>query len=168
MRKLVIAVAVCTLTSVGGAQPPDPAPSRILFSRAGPGEPGELALFVANADGTAEQRLAASNSFDYNPAWSHDGQSIVFTSERDGSAELYRIRVDGSGLTRLTSDPAYDDQASLSPDDSRLVFVTTRAGGTADLWTLDLRTLAARPLTSGAGGDFRPSWSPDGNWIAFS
>ena len=48
------------------------------------------------------------------------------------------------------------------------MFVTTRAGGTADLWTLDLQTRRAKALTSGAGGDFRPSWSPDGQWIAFS
>ena len=50
----------------------------------------------------------------------------------------------------------------------QLVFVTTRNGGTADLWTLDLQTQKAKALTSGPGGDFRPSWSPDGQWIAFS
>jgi TolB protein len=48
------------------------------------------------------------------------------------------------------------------------VFVSTRGGGTADLWTLDLSTRRAKALTSGSGGDFRPSWSPDGHWIAFS
>jgi TolB protein len=48
------------------------------------------------------------------------------------------------------------------------VFVSTRAGGTADLWTMDLQTRRAKALTSGPAGDFRPAWSPDGNWIAFS
>ena len=52
-------------------------------------------------------------------------------------------------------------------DGQQLVFVTTRANGTADLWTLDVRTHRAKALTSGPGGDFRPSWSPDGPWIAF-
>jgi dipeptidyl aminopeptidase/acylaminoacyl peptidase len=48
------------------------------------------------------------------------------------------------------------------------VFVSTREGGTADLWTMDLQTHKVKALTSGPGGDFRPSWSPDGQWIAFS
>src|SRR5262249_47924507 len=97
-----------------------------------------------------------------------DGKSIVFTSERDGSADLYRIHPDGSGLERLTDSPAYDDQAAFAPDGTQLVFVSTRGGGTADLWAVDLRSRKAKPLTSGAGGNFRPSWSPDGRWIAFS
>jgi TolB protein len=68
----------------------------------------------------------------------------------------------------LTDDPAYDDQASFSQDGKQVVFVTTRAVGTANLWILDVATHHARPLTSGRGGDFRPAWSPDGKWIAFS
>jgi Tol biopolymer transport system component len=71
-------------------------------------------------------------------------------------------------LERLTDDPAYDDQATLSPDGNRIAFVTTRAEGKANLWILDLKTRQATPLTSGAGGDFRPAWSPDGQWITFS
>ena len=58
--------------------------------------------------------------------------------------------------------------ALLSPDGRALVFVSTRAGGTADLWTMDLQTRRTKALTSGPGGDFRPSWSPDGQWIAFA
>ena len=92
----------------------------------------------------------------------------MFTSERAGSADLYRIRADGTGLERLTDGPAYDDQGAFSPDTKRIVFVSTRAGGRANLWILDIAARKATPLTSGNGGDFRPSWSPDGKWIAFS
>ena len=56
----------------------------------------------------------------------------------------------------------------FSGDGQHLVFVTTRADGTADLWTLDVRTHRAQALTSGPGGDYRPAWSPDGSWIAFT
>lgn len=168
MRIPTVALIVAVCGSFSVLLSAQPSTSRILFSRAGPGERGEIGLFVANADGTAEYPLAPSATFDYNPAWFSDGQSIVFTSERDGSAELYRIKPDGSELKRLTNHPAYDDQASVSPDGKQIVFVSTRGGGTADLWILDVDTLAVRTLTSGSGGDFRPAWSPDGDWIAFS
>jgi len=141
-----------------------PAAERILMTRLGP---SQSSLFVSSADGTGEQKLT-EGYLDYNPVWSPDAQWIAFTSERDGSADLYRMHPDGSALERLTNDPAYDDQAAFSPDGSRIVFVTTRAGGRANLWMLDLNTRQATPLTSGAGSDFRPAWSPDGQWIAFS
>ena len=57
---------------------------------------------------------------------------------------------DGTGLERLTDNPAYDDQAAFSPDGKQLVFVTTRAGGTADLWTMDLQTRRGEGADVGA------------------
>ena len=142
-------------------------PEHIVITRVFPA-PGQLELAIANADGTGEHPLLPDRNMDYDAVWSPDGQSVVFTSERSGSADLYRVKPDGTALERLTDHPAYDDQASFSPDGKQLVFVTTRAGGTADVWTMDLQSRRAKPLTSGAGGDVRPSWSPDGRWIAFS
>jgi Tol biopolymer transport system component len=141
------------------------AAERIVFARLGP---SEASLFVSNADGSGERPLTLAGSVDYNPSWSHRGDWIVFTSERAGSADLYRTHPDGTGIERLTDDPAYDDQAAFSPEGSRVVFVSTRAGGRANLWILDVASHKATPLTAGNGGDFRPSWSPDGAWIAFS
>ena len=155
-----LAVLLLAATALSLAQP-----ETIVFTRLGP---SRTRLFVSNADGTAERPLLDADSLDYNPVWSRDGQWIVFTSERNGSADLYRVKPDGTGLQRLTDNPAYDDQADFSPDGQKLVFVSTRADGTADLWTRDLNTNRETPLTSGQGGDFRPAWSPDGKWIAFS
>lgn len=160
MRSLIFAL-LTLVTAV------DQAPQRIFFSRVFP-SPGQLGLFIANADGTDEHPLLSPADLDYDAAWSADGAWIALTSERNGSADIYRVHPDGSGLERLTDSPAYDDQAAFSPDGRQIVFVTTRAGGTADLWTLDVQTHRAKALTSGPGGDFRPAWSPDGQWIAFS
>lgn len=130
--------------------------------------PTEATLYIANADGTGEHAITQPGSVNYNPAWSPQGDWIAFTSEREGSADLFRMHPDGGGLERLTDDPAFDDQAAFSPDEKRIVFVSTRAAGFANLWFLDLTTHKSTPLTSGRGGDFRPAWSPDGKWIAFS
>lgn len=141
------------------------AADRILEDRLGP---TQATLYVANADGTGERALSQPGSFDYDPSWSPRGDWIAFTSERTGPAELFRIHPDGSGVEQLTDEPAYNDQAAFSADGKHIVFVSTRAGGHANLWILDVATRKATPLTSGDGGDFRPSWSPDGKWIAFS
>ena len=160
--RIVGAVAVMAMLAAAGS-----GRDQIVFARVFP-QPGQLQLFVANADGSDERALLDSRDLNYNAAWSQDGASIVFTSERAGSADLYRMKPDGTAIERLTDSPAYDDQAAFAPDGRQLVFVTTRNGGTADLWTLDLPTRRAKALTSGAGGDFRPAWSPNGRWIAFA
>jgi TolB protein len=143
------------------------ASERIVFGRIFPNA-GQIGLFIAAADGSDERPLLGQSSIDYDPVWSPDGKSIVFTSERSGSADLFRVGSEGGGLERLTDNAAYDDQAAFSPDGRYIVFVSSRGDGTADLWTLDLQTKQAKLLTSGPGGDFRPSWSPDGNLVAFS
>jgi TolB protein len=132
------------------------------------GNPGQVGIFIAASDGGDERPLLSSPATDYDPVWAPDGSSIVFTSDRSGSADLYRVKPDGSSLERLTTDPAYDDQAAFAPDSRQLVFVSTRTGGTSSVWILDISTRRAKALTSAKGGDFRPAWSPDGKWIVFS
>src|SRR4029077_19815266 len=177
MTKFGIRVtAFFLLLGVVSLASPQPAPTRntILTNRIGPSG-GEL--FIANGDGSGERRLKSGGKMDYDAMFSADGAWIVFTSERNGPANIYRIHPDGSGLERLTDDYGFDDQASLSPDDNQLAFVSSRVSGTNNIWILDIKTRKARDLTgvpalqAAAGkreGFFRPSWSPDGKWIAFS
>ena len=134
-------------------------------------------LYIANPDGTGEQKLLQTSAFDYHASFSKDGNWVVFTSERDGvgQSNLYRAHRDGTGVQRLTNDPAVDDSAVFSPNGSCIAFVSTRGGGTANIWTLKISSGALRNLTGAIQSDstkpkgfFKPSWSPDGQWLAFS
>ena len=141
-------------------------PQKISFTRVFPNA-GQLSLSIAAADGSDEHPLFDKPGLDYDAVWSPDGATIVFTSEREGSADIYRVKPDGTGLERLTDDPAYDDQAAFSPDSQKVVFVSSRNGGMAHLWILDLTARRTRALTTGDGGDFRRPGRPTDNGLSF-
>jgi Tol biopolymer transport system component len=141
--------------------------------------PSVSELFIANIDGSNERKFLGASAFDYNPVFSPDGKNVVFTSERngDGQSDIYSSARDGTNLRQLVAGAAMDDAGALSPDGSKLAFVSTRKGYRANIWLLDLKTGKTRQLTGVGkvvGGKdlpdcyFRPSWSPDGKWIAFS
>ena len=155
--------AVGGIGGAGGAAPA--AQERIFVDQ---WSPTESVLIIADADGANRRKLVAGSERDYNASFSFDDEWVVFTSERHGSADIFRVRTDGMGLERLTDDPAFDDQAALSPDGRSLAFVSTRGAGSTDIHLLDLQSGEVRNLTETPGGDYRPSWSPDGRMLAFS
>ena len=71
-------------------------------------------LMIADADGSNPRKLVPGAEIDYNATFSLDGQWVVFTSGRNGSADIFRARVDGTSVEQLTVSSAFDDQAALS------------------------------------------------------
>ncbi|MBU9581422.1 hypothetical protein KTE67_01485 [Burkholderia multivorans] len=171
------AVAAAFVSAAGAAT--DGSKGDLLLYRIGP---TTSELYIANADGSDEHRLIASGGFEYHGSFSPDGKWVVFTSERDGlgHASLYRVRIDGTGLQRLTDWTGVSDAAVYDPADPDVIaFVSSRRDndtwGTTNIWTLNLKTGALHNVTGDIRFDpdkphsfFRPSWSPDGKWIAFS
>ncbi|WP_433887645.1 hypothetical protein [Streptomyces sp. CA-111067] len=151
----------------------------MLMNRIGPSVSD---LYISDADGTNERRLLTTSYLDYHAGFSHDGKSVVFTSDRggDGNPDIYRVALDGTGVQPLVNSSAVDTAGTLSPDGRTLAFVSTRSttgNYLAQVWLLDIRTGKLTNLTgtpalagdpAGPDGHFRPSWSPDGQWIAFA
>ena len=54
--------------------------------------PTRSELFIADADGSNARKLVAGLELDYNASFSSDGEWVVFTSERHGSADIFRVR----------------------------------------------------------------------------
>jgi TolB protein len=98
---------------------------------------------------------------------------IAFSSNRDGSAQIYVMNADGSSQTRVTNSfPDDDTQPSWSPDGRTIVF--TRGHGyqssalvQSSLVAVATTTGTERVLVDDPGVNFRPAFSPNGNWIVY-
>jgi len=139
---------------------------RIVYSD---GKIGNDEIYVANSDGSDEQRLTDHTAGDWLPTWSPDGTRIVFASDREATHaegyQLYLMNAVGSNPTKLTTRPDRNAKsASWSPDGSRIAFhsycdlILIDADGSN--WT----TLVER--REDLCPDF-PTWAPDGHRIAF-
>lgn len=93
------------------------------------GRIGNFEIFSVEPETTqAEQRLTYHRRYDVSPVYSPDGSRIAFASNADGNWEIYMMNSDGSGMLRLTRDPADDNSPSWSTDGNRIIFTSNRNG----------------------------------------
>ena len=96
---------------------------------------GNAEIYVMNADGTGTTRVTADPLTDGRPAFTPDGQTIVFHSSRTaGKQQIWSVNVDGTGLTQLTRD-SVNASPSVSPDGQTIAYVSTR-NKDGDIWLM--------------------------------
>jgi len=81
-----------------------------------------IGLWLVPADGKAPRPLTTARAMDTSPAWSPDGKSIAFLSDRGGSSQVHTIDPLGGEASQLTRFPVDVDSFRLSPDGRRLAF----------------------------------------------
>jgi hypothetical protein len=128
------------------------------------GDPWQIC--VMDADGANITVLTDSEADDTTPAWSPDGEHIVFVSTRDGNREIYLMDADGRNQVNLTSHPADDWMPSWSPDGEWIAFVSYRDGNW-EIYVMGADGSNVTRLTEDETDDWTPSWSPDAAEIAF-
>lgn len=96
-------------------------------------EPGQLEIFVINADGSGKKQVTTTGASNFSPYFHPDGKRIIFSSNIETRGEggrpsfhLYLVGDDGTGLERLTTEGHFNSFPMFSPDGKRLVWVSDR------------------------------------------
>ena len=131
---------------------------------------GNFDVYVMDADGRNVTRITDHPANDHDPMWMPDGQSLIFSSERDSRSDLYRVWLGDRRVDRLTHHfVGLAMMPNVSPD-GKLVAFAAQTLQRLQFWefqvhVLDLATGKTRALDN-SGGACWPTWSPDGRSLA--
>ena len=95
------------------------------------------------------------------------GGMIAFTSDRDGTYDIFTMYADGSNPQNITGSLGEDRYPDWSPDCSKIAFMTYRDGNW-EIYTMNYDGTAQVNISSNPNSDAYPVWSPLGDKIAFA
>ena len=167
MRLLACLVLLPVLTvagqssSVAGARDPAYAPDgRLALSVR-----GDLWVISKNAKWT---RITSGAAWDREPAWSADGKSLLFSSNRDGNFDIWRVALGDTGAASAPSrlfGTSVDESEPVFGAEGQILFVRGR-GSASRIWVHDSDGREHR-LTAGRTAERWPTISANGERVAF-
>lgn len=113
-----------------------------------------------------DQRIIYASSFAHDPACPAPVDHSLGYVWPLGHLELYTANPDGSDLRQVTSNGAYNAEATASPDGSRVIFTSTMDGD-IELYTMNVDGTDVRRITHRVGYDGGAFFSPDGSKIVW-
>ncbi|MCX7974411.1 MAG: hypothetical protein N3B16_07915 [Candidatus Aminicenantes bacterium] len=144
-------------------------------------------VFRAKVDGSNLRNITNSPGYDAEATVSPLGDSIVFTSMRDGDLEIYTMDLDGKNVKRLTFERGYDGGAFFSFDGKKICYrawhpqtpseisqynhmLEVRALRTMPLqiWIMDADGRNKKQITNNKAANLAPFFHPDGRRIIFT
>jgi TolB protein len=126
-------------------------------------------IFRADLDGSHLMRLTDTSGYDAEGSYSPDGKQIIFTSFRDGDAEIYIMDADGRNPRRITNQKGYDGGPFFSPDGKKIIYRSDRKQN--DMLQVYINTPDGkneRALTNNDAVNWGPYFYPDSRHIVFS
>ena len=140
------------------------------------GNEAASSIWVLPVNGGSAIQVTRDEHLNVSPQWAPDGRHLFWVSDRGGSRDVYRVRLDAAGAPagrpeRLTTG-ADAHTISLSADGRRLAYARFRA--LSNIWSLPVPTARpvsitqARPVTTGDQTIEAVDVSRDGKWLVFN
>src|SRR5262249_3784894 len=124
-------------------------------------------------DGSAPRSVLATSRNETDPAWSPAGNQYAYVTDRSGDQEIWLRSRDGSLERPLVTRGSFQDATLLmsavsSPADGRRVAYQRRGPSGFKIWISAVAGGPAVQLVLDDSYQDAPTWSPDGNWIAYA
>jgi TolB protein len=126
---------------------------------------GQSVIYTLPVEGGIPKKIT-DKSPSYLHGWSPDNQFLLYTAERNGEFDIYKISKDGGNEIRLTESKGLDDGSEFSPDGKFIYFCSTRTGK-MQVWRMDPDGKNQTQLTFDELNNWFPHVSPDNKWLVF-
>jgi Tol biopolymer transport system component len=141
-KKVILdeAIVHAELLEVGWGQPHDTVPPRILTRGLG---------------------------IDRQPAYSHEGDKVIFSSNRSGNVDLWVVDRSRESILQFTDDPADDWDPAFTPDGQHVLWSSNR-GGNMEIWMAGVDGTNTTQISRDGVDAENPTMTPDGEWIVYA
>jgi TolB protein len=142
--------------------------TRIVFvSESGPKNKRIKKLAIMDQDGAGVRTLTSGKDLVLTPRFSPNKQEVTYMSFDGDKPAIYLLQLETGQREKVGDFPGITIAPRFSPDGQKVVMSLLQDDGSANLYTMDLRSRAVTRLTQSAAIDTGASYSPDGGQIVF-
>jgi len=125
---------------------------------------GNENIYVMDVDGENLMQLTTDPADDFKPAWSLDGEQILFISERetpltDGTPDLYIMNADGSDMRPFGEDDIFSGNPMYNADATQVAYMSNEEGFW-NIYAMDINGENVLRLTENDADYMYPVWRP--------
>ena len=142
--------------------------TRIVFvSESGPKDKRIKKLAIMDQDGAGVRTLTSGKDLVLTPRFSPNKQEVTYMSFDGDKPAIYLLQLETGQREKVGDFPGITIAPRFSPDGQKVVMSLLQDNGSANLYTMDLRSRSVTRLTQSAAIDTGASYSPDGGQIVF-
>jgi Tol biopolymer transport system component len=118
-------------------------------------------------DASEGSMLTRGRGRDRQPAFSPDGERIIFSSNRSGQLDLWTLTLANGEVRQITDDAAADWDPAFSPDGRSILWSSNRSGN-LEVWMANADGSSARRVSNDGQDAENPTLTRDGKWVIYS